>query len=199
MMLRIARSLEPLVGVCVLFSLLAGCGQSERPAENTAETVPQKTQPPASETSAAPTLQSIKQQLRASMRIDADQDFELTSQKIDVQTGEEWLLVKGGGEFLCSATGNCPYWLFRRVSDRYQMELNLGVAQEVTVERKSKTANPVLTAKQHGSATQSGLRLYQYDGKRYKLVRCMRSDYQDPSHPDRLLDKPRITDEPCDR
>jgi hypothetical protein len=87
----------------------------------------------------------------------------LKSETIEVDATQKRLLISGEGPFLCSPTGNCPYWIFRQTLAGYEMEIDLDVAQEVTIET-GKTKFPGVLARQHGSATDSELRLYQFDG-----------------------------------
>jgi hypothetical protein len=76
------------------------------------------------------------------------------------------------------------------------METNLGEAQNVSFE-KGNGQLPDVLAQQHGSAFESDLRLFQFIGSRYQLTKCMNKNYQDPSDPEHILDKPIITEQPC--
>lgn len=117
----------------------------------------------------------------------------LKSETIAVDASQERLLISGEGPTLCSPTGNCPHWIFRQTPSGYEMEVDLDVAQEVSIET-GKTKFPEVLARQHGSATNSELRLYRFDGTRYRLRKCMSESYVDPSDPERLLEKPQVTE-----
>jgi len=92
-------------------------------------------------------------------------------------------------------TGNCPHWIFRKTDGGWAEEIGLGSAQSVTIEKD--TTEPEIVAQQHGSAFDSDLRVYQFDGARYRLTKCMDQSYRDPNDFDRVLDKPIITDIYC--
>src|SRR5688572_15705052 len=111
--------------------------------------------------------------------------------------GPPRLLITGEGAF-CSPTGNCDHWIFRESSTGYELEADLGSAQTVSIQRSARSKFPEVLAQQHGSATMSGLRLYEYDGTRYRLTKCIDQHYVDPSDPERILDKPVIEETPCD-
>ena|ERR1051326_3090082 len=110
--------------------------------------------------------------------------------------GEETrLLIRGSGQFLCSPTGNCPYWIFRKTANGYAQEIE-GSAQAITV-KKGNSKFPELLSQQHGSATDSELRLYEFDGTAYHLTKCMDQSYSDPNDIARTLDKPILTEILC--
>jgi hypothetical protein len=129
---------------------------------------------------------------------DVKDGAELRAETIVAGANQTRLLIGGDGRFFCSPTGNCPYWIFRKTRMGYQEEVNLGEAQTVSIE-KGKAKFPDVLARQHGSATDSDLRLYQFDGTRYRLIKCMNQSYRDPNDIDRILDKPIITEFQCEQ
>jgi hypothetical protein len=79
------------------------------------------------------------------------------------------------------------------------MEVELWEAQSVSLERNATTKFLDVLARQHGSATSSAIRIYQFDGERYRLTKCQNSEYLAPDDPERSLEKPLITDVKCDQ
>jgi hypothetical protein len=189
------------VAVCLFMLNLGACSRpnSENPVpSNIAKSVSDaEVHGQSVSDGARPAPESIRNLLIATGEVDPNEEFDLQAWNVEVKGEQSMMLVKGRGQFLCSPTGNCPHWLFRQISNAYEKELELGVAQHVTMQADSKTAYPELLAQQHGSATGSSLRLYQFDGRRYKLTKCMNSEYRDPRDLDRILEKPIITEEPC--
>ena len=117
----------------------------------------------------------------------------LKSEAIELDETRKRLLISGDGPTLCSPTGNCPHWIFRQTPAGYEMEVDLDVAQEVSV-HPGKTKFPEVLARQHGSATDSELRVYRFDGTRYRLAKCMSESYVDPANPERVLEEPIVTE-----
>ena len=120
---------------------------------------------------------------------------ELDAKAIVLSADDNRLLITGHGRFLCSPTGNCPYWIFHKTTNGYEQEIE-GSAQTVSVET-DKSKFPEVLTQQHGSATESELRLYQFDGTHYRLTKCMDERYPDPNDVDRFLDKPIVTEIHC--
>jgi hypothetical protein len=79
----------------------------------------------------------------------------------------------------------------------YELDIDLTSSQSVTIQRQGQADGlPDVQVQQHGSATFSELRLYQFDGTHYRLTKCMDQSYA--SNTERLLEKPIITEKPCD-
>jgi len=121
---------------------------------------------------------------------------ELHAETIVLDAGQKRLLISGRGRFLCSPTGNCPYWIIRETPTGYEKEVELGVAQNVTMEKGS-AGFPDVRVRQHGSAFESEVRLYQFDGSQYRLSKCIDENYLDPNDLDHTLDKPTVTEFQC--
>src|SRR5262249_32674913 len=134
--------------------------------------------PPRQPQAAIPLPNEIKDQLLGAQ--DIRDGAELQAQIIVLDPGEMRWLISGTGPTLCSPTGNCPRWIFKRTDHRYEREVDLGEAQTVRIET-GKTKYPEVVARQHGSATDSDIRLYQFDGTRYRLTKCMSESYRDPN------------------
>ena len=143
---------------------------------------------------------SVPQQIRDQLLTEEDikNGAMLTARIIPTREEPVRLLISGDGPYNCSPTGNCDHWVFRQTSTGYEQEADLGSAQSVEIQEQPVKLFPDLLARQHGSATSSGLRLYQYDGLRYRLVKCMNQDYTDPSNLEKILEKPIVTETPCE-
>jgi hypothetical protein len=150
--------------------------------------------PPRQPQTAVPVPSEIKDQLLSTQDITGG--AELQAQIIVLDAGEMRWLISGHGLTLCSPTGNCPRWIFRRTAHRYEQEVDLGEAQTVTIET-GKAKYPEVFARQHGSATDSDLRVFQFDGTRYRLTKCMSESYRDPNDIDYTLEKPIVTEFHC--
>jgi hypothetical protein len=143
---------------------------------------------------------NVPQQIRDQLLTEEDikDGAMLIAQVIPTREEPLRLLISGDGPYSCSPTGNCDHWVFRQTSTGYEQEAELGSAQTVEIQEQPNKFFPDLLAQQHGSATFSSLRLYQYDGLRYRLVKCMSQDYADPSNPEKTLEKPIVDEVPCE-
>jgi hypothetical protein len=130
-------------------------------------------------------LRAVAGQLRPSMsRMDLESEQEL--RKVAAQawvkavdlTGDNSreYLAKGAGNFLCSPTGNCESWVFRQNGDKYSTILHRTATQTFTIQPTITNGFHDLVLGQHGSATDSGLTLYRYDGAKYRRVACYDAD-----------------------
>ncbi|HYL82857.1 MAG TPA: hypothetical protein VE263_01380 [Candidatus Angelobacter sp.] len=94
----------------------------------------------------------------------------------------------------CGATGNCPFWVFRKVGRSYELILD-GGAQTFTIQKSgARFADIVLSS--HGSASSGGLAHYRYHDGVYERVGCYEYDWTSWEGDEvRELKEPRIT--PC--
>lgn len=76
----------------------------------------------------------------------------------------------------CAAVGNCSTWIYRKTESGYQQLLN-DEAQVVKLRRTITNGYHDIVFKVHGSAYQSGIMLYKFDGKQYRLKECLDRDY----------------------
>jgi hypothetical protein len=98
---------------------------------------------------------------------------------------------------ICSPTGNCPFWIFKKKKLGYVVILSRGAVQNFTVQRTRKNRYRDLVLGMHGSAREQDLRLYQFRGGRYRNVGCYNASwsYIDKNGEERDLKIPRVT--PC--
>jgi hypothetical protein len=111
--------------------------------------------------------------------------------------GKLEVIAQAGGEHSgCSPTGNCPFWIFRRIGAKYAVLLS-SEAQMFTIQPTRSNSFPDLVLSRHNSAFESELRSYTFDGEHYLESGCFNAEWQklgsDGEH--HRLDRPVIT--PC--
>jgi hypothetical protein len=122
----------------------------------------------------------------------------LTAELIDLnRDGTSELIVRGINE-ICGAT-NCYTWIYRKVGNSYQMLLYAGFIQQIELKRTFTRGYRDIIASMHGSAWDSDLTLYKFDGKQYRQVGCYTSTYlfKDKSGGYRESKRPRINRVKC--
>src|SRR5258708_30771171 len=82
------------------------------------------------------------------------------------------LIVQG----VCSPTGNCSTSIYRAKLNGYQELVNHD-AQLVSVEATMTNGYHDVVFNIHGSAYESRLLLYKFDGNKYRLAQCFTSNY----------------------
>jgi hypothetical protein len=92
--------------------------------------------------------------------------------------GTDEILAKGKGPKLCSATGNCGFWVFLKSSGRWRVILSGSDYDESddfegVVQRRSNRGYANILLKGHLSAAETIYRTYRFDGGRYIESRCM--------------------------
>src|SRR4030095_9755279 len=98
--------------------------------------------------------------------------------KVDLNgDGNKEFLVRGKGPHLCSATGNCGYWVFEERDSRFRKLLaSTDYVEVVGLEdpvQKSRTRGySDLLLKGHSSASETSYRTYAFDGQQYVETRC---------------------------
>ena len=113
--------------------------------------------------------------------------------------GEPEIVVRGSGRYFCSPTGNCDFWIYRRTESGYEPLLLTGnVSQFYFYGTFSNGYRDIVTA-MHGSAGDSDLSVYRFDGTQYRLVRCMSRSYSyiDRQGRFRETDRPIIRPREC--
>ena len=92
--------------------------------------------------------------------------------------GKPELKVHGIGD-ICGAA-NCETWIFRKVGNKYQMLLDAGSIQRIELQKTFSHGYRDLIASMHGSACDSDLTLYKFDGQKYQRVTCFFRTYRYP-------------------
>ena len=144
---------------------------------------------------------AIMEQIRprmADLEIQSEQElekiaFDTRVRMIDLDgDGVPEVVAQGQGMAVCGATGNCPFWVFRRVKAGYALIL-AGVAQTFTIQ-PSRTRFRDIVLSRHSSASSGEISQYQYRKGIYEDVGCYDYDWT-PWEPDgiRELKEPHIT------
>lgn len=101
------------------------------------------------------------------------EDGELRAETVDLNNdGRPELIVQGG----CAAVGNCSTWVFRKTKNGYQQLLN-DEAQVVRTNSASVRGYRDIVFQVHGSAYESKISTYRFDGKHYRLKGCIYRNY----------------------
>jgi hypothetical protein len=112
---------------------------------------------------------------------------------------EPELKVHGIGPTICGMA-NCITWVYQKVGGNYKLLLEAGSINRIELQKSfSKGYRDIMTV-MHGSAWESDLKLYKFDGNRYQLVGCFFRTYQyeDRHGTMREWKRPRITSRECD-
>jgi len=95
----------------------------------------------------------------------------------------------------CSPTGNCPLWIFEKDGKGYRLILKCH-GQAFTIQPTKTNGYHDIVVATHGSATQSGLKEYRYEGGLYRDVGCYNAEWQVLEGKElRELKEPQVT--PC--
>jgi hypothetical protein len=124
----------------------------------------------------------------------------LAAEPIDLNgDGEPELEVHGMGSPTCGAA-NCVTWLYRKAGRGYQLLLYAGSINRIEPQKSSIKGYRDIMTVMHGSAFESGLKLYKFDGRRYRRKGCFFRTYQDQDAQGnvRELKKPKITRTRCE-
>ena len=97
-----------------------------------------------------------------------------------------------GDDAGCSATGNCPIWVFIKAGIAYKVVLDASSVQTFTIQPTRTNGFSDLVLGTHGSAFVEELHWYRYNNGRYRDTACyianwrrrVGDDYQDLKHPD---------------
>jgi hypothetical protein len=79
--------------------------------------------------------------------------------------------VVAQGTVGCSATGNCPFWIFQKVAKGYRLLLE-AEGQAFTIQKTRTNGFFDVVVSMQGSATQSGLSDYHFKNGHYEETGC---------------------------
>lgn len=122
------------------------------------------------------------------------------TKKIDLnRDGKPEFAVQGLNEHLCSPTGNCSFWIYRQSDKGYEPLLDTGDVQQYYFQNTISNGYRDIITAMHGSATDSDLSVYKFDGKQYQLKECMERSYsyKDKQGRYRIRRTPLITHVKC--
>jgi hypothetical protein len=86
-------------------------------------------------------------------------------------------VVQGLDKYLCSPTGNCSFWIYRKTENGYEQILEASDVQQYNFGRTLNNGYLDLTTFMHGSAFDSDLSVYRFDGDMYRLKECGERSY----------------------
>lgn len=143
------------------------------------------------------------QHRRSRIEIKSEQDLqELAGQTrikaVDLNgKGVQEFLAQSADSDLCSPTGNCESWVFRRNGETDSVILHSSFAQTFTIQPTLTNGFHDLVLAMHGSATEQTLRLYRFDGSKYRVTACYEANWEINEKDGSIRDskEPRIT--PC--
>ena len=97
----------------------------------------------------------------------------------------------------CSPTGNCPLYVLRKTGKNYRVILEKQAAQSIFVQKTRSNGYSDVVVRMHGSATETGLFVYQFRQGRYWRTHCYDESftYIGKDGEEHELEEPRIT--PC--
>jgi len=106
------------------------------------------------------------------------------------------LIVAAADPCNCSPTGNCLFWVLRKNGTGFDVLLETDLVHSYSVKNSRTNGYRDLMTASHGSAYQSGLTLYKFDGKEYNASECMNREYE-LQEDGSVAKKPTITKVDC--
>jgi hypothetical protein len=91
--------------------------------------------------------------------------------------GRNEIVAQGSGEDACSPTGNCPFWILRHGRDGYRVILDADSTQTFTIQSSRTNGFSDIVLGMHGSATDSTLTIYKFDGSKYRDAGCYEANW----------------------
>jgi hypothetical protein len=201
--------------VLTLLTVLAACQQTVAPAEfhwnstkwqelSWKQSIGRQKLPP---TLKADLMQTLVEQMREDQcgsdqrgRL-SERQMRLAAQKariafVDLAArGSNEIIAQAGDDAQCSPTGNCSLWVLRLEKDGYHVILSAESEQTFTIQTTRTNGFRDLVLGMHGSAFESELRLYKFDGSSYKRAGCYEATWQitDEHGNAQRLEEPRIS------
>jgi hypothetical protein len=113
--------------------------------------------------------------------------------------GEPELWVHGLGIKVCGAA-NCATWVYQKAAGGYRLLLDAGNVNRIELQRSYTKGYRDLMVVVHGSAWESNLILYKFDGEEYQQDSCfLRTDRYEDSHGSlRELKRPKVSRIDCE-
>jgi hypothetical protein len=103
--------------------------------------------------------------------------------------------VVAQGMVNCGATGNCPFWVWRKGKGKYELLLE-GYAQTFTIQESVTNGFYDIVLSTHGSSSSGDLKVYRYHDGAYQEAGCYDYDWDVvEGEKVRELTEPRLT--PC--
>ena len=100
------------------------------------------------------------------------------TERVDLnRDGKSEIVVQGLNKYLCSPTGNCSYWVYRKTENGYEKLLQASDVQQYYFQKSFSNEHRDIMTAMHGSAWDSDLSVYKFDGTQYRLKECMSRSY----------------------
>lgn len=109
--------------------------------------------------------------------------------------GKQGLVAQGTGFCMCSATGNCPIWVFSNDPEP-RILLHCEGVQSFAIQQAQASDHSELVLGGHDSAMETYLEKYRFTGSKYSRVGCATLEWADGVG--NKFDPPRITVRRCD-
>jgi hypothetical protein len=122
----------------------------------------------------------------------------LIAEPVDLdRDGIPELVIRGQGR-ICG-TSNCETWIYRRTSTGYERLWGDDIIQRIEPLATMSHGYRDLRSWKHGSAWDSDVIDYEFDGRQYRAMRCANYNYGFKGSDGEIhtLKRPRITPEPC--
>jgi len=113
--------------------------------------------------------------------------------------GTPEVICQARGVEVCSATGNCPLWVFEKTAAGYKLLLQGGAVQTFTIQPTRTNGYLDLVLGRHESATEQTLFLSEYRGGEYRLSGCYDADWRYLGKDGEYHDSKEAKIEPCHR
>ncbi len=111
--------------------------------------------------------------------------------------GTREAIVQGSGELAgCSATGNCPLWIFKKSGGKWRMLLWAPSVQSFTIQPVRGKRFPDIVLAAHRSAFESELTLFRYSHGAFRASGCEEASWLGENDPGRQLKEPRLRECP---
>jgi len=83
----------------------------------------------------------------------------------------EYIIQYVLGTMLCSATGNCPQWVYFKTGSRYRLLLKV-TGNDISIEKSSTNGYRDLSTSGHYSASEIYVIIYKFNGDKYQAKDC---------------------------
>jgi hypothetical protein len=150
-------------------------------------------------------IKAVASHLRPNMSSESEQDLRKAAAQTRIKAvdlsgqGTREFVAQSVGDQSCSPTGNCEFWVLRQNGDKYSVILHRIATQTFAIQPTLTNGLHDLVLGQHGSATDTELTLYRFDGSKYRRVACYDANWEilgkDGEY--HQLKKPRMTPTIC--
>ena len=110
------------------------------------------------------------------LRQDWFEDFGKCSERLDMETIKlgpaKGVIVRGYGDGLCGATGNCPTWVLLNRRNKFRIILNVTGIKTVETKQSGKKNQPLVLFRHHMAINEHYLSTFRFTREKFTLVRC---------------------------